>query len=124
MHATARSGVPFDELAFVANGKVIATATAQHDPSANCYRAELKATPPDAGWIAVRCHSATGTFAHTSPVAVGTPARDPAAVAALRKLIAQTREWAEQHGRYVNPKRREQLLGRCAEASDKLGDAA
>ncbi len=121
---TVRSLLPFDELSIVANGKVIGSTNAQHDSEANCYRAELNGTLPESGWVAVRCHAATGAFAHTSPVPVGTLTRNPVAVAALRKLIDQTREWAEQHGRYENPKRRDQLLGRCAEAADKLGGAA
>ncbi|MCE9566072.1 MAG: hypothetical protein K8U57_28970 [Planctomycetes bacterium] len=115
IHATARSLFPFDETAIIANGKVIASVAGSET---------LSATLPESGWVTVRCHSATGTFAHTSPVAVGQPTRDPAAVVALRKLIDQTREWAEQHGRYVNPKRREQLLARCAEAFAKLGGDA
>jgi hypothetical protein len=51
---------------------------------------------------------------------VGGPARDPEAAAALAKLVEQTREWAERAGRYAHPKRREQLLARCAEAVAKL----
>ncbi|MBA4187046.1 MAG: hypothetical protein C0467_03420 [Planctomycetaceae bacterium] len=123
IHATARSLGPFDDLALVANGRIISRVKAQHDPEAGCYRAELTERLPDAGWVAVRCHSAMGAFAHTPPVAVGSPIRDPGAVASLRKLIEQTREWAEQHGRYVNSKRRDQLLARCVEAADKLGGA-
>ena len=73
--------------------------------------------PP--GWVAARWGGQVG-FAHSSPVAVGAVTRNAEAVAALVKLIDQTREWAEQHGRYANPKRRDQLLARCAEAAAKL----
>jgi len=124
IHATARSLIPFDDLSIIANGQVVQTVKAQHNPDTKSYHAELTESLPTAGWVAVRCHSAMGAFAHTSPVAVGAPVRDPSAAAALVKLIEQTREWAEQHGRYVNPKRRDQLLTRCNEAIDKLRGGA
>jgi hypothetical protein len=73
-------------------------------------------------WVAGRC-TGGGVFAHTSPMFVGSPARKPEAAAPLLKLVEQTREWAVQHGRYENPKRREQLLARCDEAAAKLGAA-
>ena len=98
----------------IANGKGIASGDGPAGASAEF------AGP---GWVAARCAGATGLatgFAHTSPVAVGEPVRDPAAVASLVKLVQQTREWGEQHGRYANPKRREQFLARCAEAITKL----
>ena len=76
-----------------------------------------------AGWVAARC-LASGGFAHTSPVAVGSPARKPDAVAALRKLVEQTREWADAHGRFANPKRKQALLDRCADAMTTLGGPA
>jgi class 3 adenylate cyclase len=66
---------------------------------------------------------AAGEFAHTSPVAVGEPQRKPGAVAALRALVEQTRDWAETRGRYANPKRKQALLDRCAEALANLGGA-
>jgi hypothetical protein len=97
----------------VANGEVIA------EERATSIAGAAFAGP---GWAAARC-PLTGVFAHTSPMAVGGPARDPEAVGALVKLIEQTREWAERHGRYTNPKRREQLLTRCAEAIAKLTTA-
>lgn len=124
MAVTARSLAPFDELAFVVNGRIGSATKARHDTESKYFRAEFTEALPAAGWVAARCHSAMGAFAHTSPVAAGTPTRNPEAVAALRKLIDQTREWAERHGRYANPKRREQLLARCAEAADKLGGGA
>jgi hypothetical protein len=49
-------------------------------------------------------------------VVVGEPGRNPQAVTALRALVDQTRAWVEEHGRFANPKRRQALLDRCAEA--------
>jgi hypothetical protein len=105
------------KLEAVANGQVIAPADGVADER-GILRAELDMEVP-AAWVAARWGGAAG-FAHSSPVAVGPAARDPEAVAALVKLIDQTRDWAEQHGRYTNPKRRDQLLARCAEAAAKL----
>jgi hypothetical protein len=93
----------------VANGLAFASGTAT-----------AEATVSEPGWVAARC-PAQGGFAHTSPVAVGlVQRRKPEAVTALRKLVEQTREWAETHGRFANPKRKEALLDRCAEAVRKL----
>ncbi len=124
IHANASSLIPFDDLSILANGQVLQSVMAQHNPDTKSYLAELNEPLPSAGWVVVRCHSAMGAFAHTSPIAVGAPVRDPSAVAALVKLIEQTRGWAEQHGRYVNSKRRDQLLARCNEAIDKLRGGA
>ena len=122
--ASARSRTPFEELTLVANGRAIGVARAEQ--TANGYRAEVAAVLPESGWVAARCQGsgAGSAFAHTSPVAVGPVTRDPEGVAALKKLIEQTRMWAEEHGRYANPKRREQLFARCAEAADMLGAPA
>ncbi len=108
--ASLRHSAPSATLELIADGEVIAKGDSTLPASAPF-------TGP--GWVAARCVS-TNTFAHTSPILLGAIARKPDAVAALRKLIEQTREWAEQHGRYANPKRREQLLARCAEAVAKL----
>jgi len=122
-----QSLIPFDALEIIANGQVLESS--QPMPFAfeglgSWHMALLPSVGLSDGWTALRCHSAMGAFAHTSPIAVGAPVRDPSAVAALVKLIEQTREWAEQHGRYVNAKRRDQLLARCNEAIDKLRGGA
>lgn len=98
------------KLEIVADGEVIA---ATSDDT-------IEAPRPACGWVTARCHSTGEGFAHTSPVRVATTPRDPNAVAALCKLIEQTRDWAEHQGRYTNLKRREQLLARCHEAVAKL----
>jgi len=80
---------------------------------------EIAASITEAGWVACRW-SGPGGFAHSSTVAVDSSGRKPEAVAALIKLIEQTRAWAETHGRYSNPKRKQALLDRCVEAIGKL----
>jgi hypothetical protein len=123
----ALSSTPFDGLELVHNGHVRSSAKPESVPCPSgaglFFIAALPPEPPSDGWAAARVRSANGAFAHTSPVRVGTPTRHPPAVAALRKLIEQTRDWATQHGRYANPKRHEQLLARCDEAIAKLGAA-
>ena len=74
-----------------------------------------EATVAEPGWVAARCPG-PGSFAHTSPVAVGPSKRKPEAMVALRKLIEQTREWIEAHGRFANPKRKQAMLDRCTGA--------
>ena len=94
----------------VANGQVIASGDGE---------AEAEFAGP--GWVAARCSQ--GAFAHASPLVVDSPPRKTEAVAALRKLVDQTRAWAESHGRFANPKRKQALLDRCAEAAAKLEGA-
>jgi hypothetical protein len=95
------------EVELLSSGQVVAS-------GAGAVEAEVSAP----GWVAAR--TAGGPFAHTSPVWVGEPARDPRAVQALLRLVQQTVEWAREHGHYANPKRRAALLERCAEARAKL----
>ena len=118
-HASGASPGSPGKLEVVANGKVIATADGMPATGAKYMQAEMATAVPASGWIAARWGGKQG-FAHTSPVRVGALARQPDAAAAIRRLIDQTREWVEQYGRYTNPKRREQLFARCAEARSKL----
>ncbi|MBA4065989.1 MAG: hypothetical protein C0501_20175 [Isosphaera sp.] len=94
----------------VADGRVIAAG-----------REVVEAEVAGAGWVAARCDPA-GAFAHTAPVAVGPVARRPEAVAALLPLVDQVREWATTRGVYRNPRRRDQLLARCAEAAARFAE--
>jgi hypothetical protein len=105
--ATARAGGAPAPVEIVANGAVVASGVG-----------EAEAVGPP-GWVAVRC-PAPGGFAHTSPFSVGEVGRKLDAAAALLKLVQQTREWAETHGRFDNPKRKQALVERCAEAARKL----
>jgi hypothetical protein len=106
--ASARTQGELPSIEVVANGGVVATG-----------RGEVEAVVSEPGWVAARC-PAQGGFAHTTPVAVGAPTKRPEAVATLRKLVEQTREWVEVHGRFANPKRKQALLDRCADADRAL----
>ncbi|AWM39383.1 hypothetical protein GobsT_23010 [Gemmata obscuriglobus] len=105
---TARAHPSAPRVELVANGAVIAAG----DGSA-------AATLGEPGWVAARVTGASG-FAHTSPIAFGSPARKSEAVSALVALIEQTRDWVETLGRFANPKRKQALLERCDEAAQRL----
>lgn len=105
--ARARGAAPRVEL--VANGAVVAAG-----------EGTVSAEMGGPGWVAARTTDSAG-FAHTSPLAVGAPGREPGAVAALLALVEQTRDWVEALGRFANPKRKQALLDRCTEAAQKLG---
>ena len=125
--ASTESITPFDKLEIVANGQVIASTPAT--PGAR-YSAALDVTHSQPGWIAARAVGGVGSifypdqpaFAHTSPVVVGEPSRQPAALAALRTCVEQTREWIDTQGQFTNEKRKAQHLERCAEALAKLSE--
>ena len=110
------------KLEAIANGELIAAADARPAPEGTHLRAELEVEAPARGWVAVRWGGDAG-FAHSSPVTVGEPVRKPEAVAALLRLVEQTREWAGAHGRFDNPRRKQALLDRCVEAAAKLEGA-
>jgi hypothetical protein len=113
LRASVRARDATGKLELVANGELCATTEGT----------ELDAPAPAAGWVAARW-SGTAGFAHTSPVAIGTPIRRPEAVAAVRELVEQTRVWVEEHGRFADPKRKQALVARCDEALAKLGELA
>ena len=128
IRATATSSIPFERMDLVADGVVVATATATR---ATHWSAtiELAHTPLTAGWVAVRAagvaHPPGGAvFAHSSPVLVRVTGRPrpshPAAVADLIRLVGDTREWVERYGRFENPKRKQTLLDRTADAVVRL----
>jgi hypothetical protein len=115
LRASGRASGTHGKLEVVANGALLASADAQPAPEGTYLRAELEVEAPASGWVAVRWGGDAG-FAHSSPLAVGERTRKPEAVAALCKLVEQTREWAEAHGRFTNPRRKQALLDRCADA--------
>jgi hypothetical protein len=118
---SARSLARFDTLELLSDGEVTAKAEVGRDEPA--FVAELDA-PVAAGWLAARClPTGSAAFAHTSPVRLGPSARTGEAAAALRPLVEATREWAEVAGRYANPRRKQALLDRCADALARLGGA-
>ncbi|HVK14535.1 MAG TPA: hypothetical protein VM597_37700 [Gemmataceae bacterium] len=122
--AEAASAVPFERLEIVADGRVIASAA---PTSGDVTTASVSVERPPTGWIAARCVGVVNAdlyphvpvFAHTSPVFLG-DARQPAAVAAVRRDVEGVRDWVESAGRFAVPKRREALLGLCEAALAKL----
>jgi hypothetical protein len=111
VRATARARGHLPAVEIVANGAVIAAAAGS-----------VEAVVTEPGWVAARS-TTPGAFAHTSPLVVGTPARNPEAVALLIELIGQVRAWAEERGRFASPKRKAALLERCADAVRRLEGA-
>ncbi len=130
VRAEARSPFPFGQLELIANGHVVATASASTDDHSATLEAEVDAQ--DGMWLAVRCRSGTASavypqtpvFAHTSATAItvnGVPRpRDAAAVQALVKQMGAVREWAETTARYAEPKFQKQLLADIAAAEARL----
>jgi hypothetical protein len=115
----------FEKVEIVANGEMIATAPEQYDKERGIWSVSLQHTftASESCWVAARCIGKG--VAHTSPIRIQAGdrpiPRKGAAIAALCRLVEQTREWAELHGRYDNAKRREQLLERCDLAVSRLG---
>ena len=118
--ASVRSLYPFDRLDIVANGDVIGSIASQFDGGEKDYRAELEVSFAGPGWVTARCHSASGVFAHAQLIAVGEPPRRPEAIAALKELVEETRDWIESIGRFQIAKRKQHLLDLCAAASARL----
>jgi hypothetical protein len=127
--ASAESVTPFDKLEIVANGEVIALAPAA---TGERFTASAEVEHTAASWVAARAVGGVGSaffpdqpaFAHTSPVVVGSPAPDPAAVNALLKLLDHTREWADTQAEFTHEKTKTQHLQRLTAAVAKLGGAA
>ena len=120
--AAARSLSRFETLELVADGNPIASAVARADGPG--FTAEVEAAVDSAGWVAARGLPTGGAgFAHTSPVRLGPSPGDATTAAALRPLVEATREWVEAAGRFENPRRRQALLDRSADALARLGGA-
>jgi hypothetical protein len=128
--ASAECGAEFDRLDVVANGTVVGSAAAERN--GHLWRARLHARDslPRQGWWAVRCIGATASpwmpgtpvFAHGSPIRLPeAAAKDGAAVAGFKALLASTSEWIEAEGRFHEAKFRTQMLDRCREAAARLG---
>jgi hypothetical protein len=134
LRAEAASVVPFERLELIANGTPIASARPTGD-SVWSAALEEEHVLPEGGWVAARCWGSTKSelyphgpvFAHTSPVWVevgGKPvARQPTAVAGLRREIEAVREWVESAGRFTAPRWREQHLAACDAALARLAGA-
>ncbi|MFO0801116.1 MAG: hypothetical protein U0804_26930 [Gemmataceae bacterium] len=121
--AAARSLAGFERLEVVADGMVIGAVTPHSNGS--CVAAELDTAVDGAGWVAARCTPTIGPgFAHTSPLRISATNSAAEAARQLRPLVMSTTEWAEAAGRYQNPKRKQALLDRCAEALAALATHA
>ena len=101
IQAAARSVVPFEELEVVANGAVLARASAGPDLTATLtltqpYHARGPSAPV---WLAARCVGAGGLLAHTSPVYLrpAQPAADPQSAEPFLTHLIQLSQWAETH---------------------------
>jgi hypothetical protein len=127
--ASAESITPFDKLEVMANGEVIASTPAT---AGERFTASVEVDHTAPGWVAARAIGGAGSvlfpdqpaFAHTSPVVIGTPVPLPGAVATLRKLLDQTREWVETQAEFTQEKKKAQHLERIATALSKLGGGA
>jgi hypothetical protein len=80
---------------------------------------EVETRIDEGAWVAARCRTSAGGFAHTSPITIGTASPKPEVVA-LSRLIEQTREWIETTGRFRNAARRAALLSHCDQALEAL----
>lgn len=122
VRAEARSATPFGRLELLFNGEVIAEISGEGAPLTT---AQLDSTVSvsESGWLAARCGSGDALlgrspggagFAHTSPIyitRVGHPFRvSEIALQYLRQDLGRTLMWAQNEGRYSQPKFREQLI--------------
>ncbi|HEX3146763.1 MAG TPA: CehA/McbA family metallohydrolase [Gemmataceae bacterium] len=124
LRAFAESALPFEKLELIANGSTIGASKATGDGIMSAV-IEAEHIFAAGGWVAARCWGSThSAFAHTAPVFIevdSTPTpRQPTAVAALLREIADVREWIENVGRFTIPKRRDHLLALCDTATEKL----
>lgn len=127
--ASAESVTSFEKLEIVANGEVIASAPASAGER-HTASVDVEQTAPS--WVAARAVGGVGSilfpdqpaFAHTSPVAVGSPAPLTAAVTALRQCLDRVREWVETQAGFTQEKRKVQHLERLTAAVVRLTGGA
>jgi hypothetical protein len=124
LRAEVRSGIPFDRLEVLWNGRVVADRSPSGDRQATVLEAGF--TPTDPGWLAARCWGSGWLpdgqvpFAHTSPLWFHPGGKPPPPVAEsaarLLAVLDQTSAWTTHAARCHNPKSREHLLGVLGEA--------
>jgi hypothetical protein len=124
-----KSVVPFHKTEVIANGEVISNNESTQLQGTYCASHWDQQCPVTSGWFAARVvggpsvlYSEMPVFAHTSPVFVGEPVPQPAALAALRQCVEQTREWFVTQGKFTNEKRKAQHLERCDAALARLAE--
>ncbi len=127
LRAFAGSLTRFDRLELVAQGRVIASSPGR--PYGTRWSAAVETTfaADQAGWVTARCIGGADAepvpFAHTAPTYLRVEGRrrhEPAAREALRRMVEQTRDWVQQHGRFAEEKRRLHLLELCDVALARL----
>jgi hypothetical protein len=120
-----KSLVPIERLEVLANNAVVYSGQPRASEGDDIYSLEVNKSLelPRSCWMAVRCVG-KDVLAHSSAVTVLRDSqplpRTQEGRRAFVKLIEETREWCENHGRYQILKRKEQLLARCAAAVEKL----
>jgi hypothetical protein len=81
---------------------------------------EVDARIDGAAWVAARCRTTAGGFAHSSPLTIETALSKKDAIATLAPLVEQTREWIETVGRFTNTNRKAAMLTHCDKALEAL----
>jgi hypothetical protein len=127
LRASANSLSRFERLEILADEQVIASASGQPDDAHWSADVEATLNVPGPGWVAARCIGGASTdqltFAHTAPTylrVAGEYRQEPTSRASLCRMVEQTREWVEQHGRFAEEKRKRHLLGLCDAALNRL----
>jgi hypothetical protein len=127
LRASASSLGHFDRLELLVHEQVIATAPGRSDGSRWSAEVEATLTVTEPGWVAARCVGGGmpghPVFAHTAPTYLridGRYRREPTSLDAIRRMVEQTREWVEQHGRFAEVKRKRHLLDLCDAALARL----
>lgn len=132
VRAEARGLEPFERLDVVANGAVVATASASGSPATAHIEAEVPL--PEGGWLAARCVGPLNSAfdeevgAHSSPVYVTVDGRprpaDPTAkahfAAGLEKMLA----WVRNEARCPTERDRERLAAVFRDAQRRLAGPA
>ena len=93
----------------VADGRVLAAGDAA-----------VEARIDDVAWVAARCQTPAGGFAHTSPLSTGTASPRKEAIVALVRLVEQTRESIETVGHFTNTNRKAAHLSYCDKALEAM----
>ena len=119
VRAEASSHIPFDRIDIIVNGEVVG-----HGDSV----VEIEYSMPNGGWIAARCWGMNKSllqptapiFAHTSPLYIQPLRCDATVQPWLRDCVERTREWITTHGNFTSNRWKDNLIGGCEAALNKL----
>ncbi|HET6575023.1 MAG TPA: CehA/McbA family metallohydrolase [Fimbriiglobus sp.] len=127
VRATADGLGRFDRLELLAGEQVIASSDARPDGSRWSAAVEATYNVTEPGWVSARCIGGANptqpVFAHTAPTYLrlaGQYRRETTSRTALRRMVDQTREWVELHGRFTEEKHKRHLLDLCDAALARL----